>query len=237
MRSVAQPGLGIVVPHDMALDRELWRWTPDGVALYLTRTRRCDGGVTSATMATISEPNRVAAATADLLTTEAAAYLYACTSGSFVRGVSGERALVAAMVAAGAPAAVTTSGALLKALAHLDVTRIAIATPYDDSLTEALSEFLVQAGVSLVSSAHLGHHDEIWKVGPETTAELVRRADLADAEAVFVSCTNLATYDLVATLEAELGKPVLTANQVTMWAGLRLLGRPAVGPGQRLLAA
>ena len=38
-------------------------------------------------------------------------------------------------------------------------------------------------------------------------------------------------------LERELGKPVLTANQVTLWSALRLSGATAVGPGQRLLAA
>ncbi len=40
---------------------------------------------------------------------------------------------------------------------------------------------------------------------------------------------------MIADLEAELGKPVLTANQVTMWAALRVLGRKAVGAGQQLL--
>jgi maleate isomerase len=52
---------------------------------------------------------------------------------------------------------------------------------------------------------------------------------------VCVACTNLPTYDLIASVEAELGKPVVTANQATMWASLRRLGRPAVGPGQRLV--
>ena len=31
------------------------------------------------------------------------------------------------------------------------------------------------------------------------------------------------------------GKPVLTANQVTIWSALSVIGRKAVGPGQRLL--
>ena len=30
-------------------------------------------------------------------------------------------------------------------------------------------------------------------------------------------------------------KPVLTANQVTMWMALNLIGRKAVGPGQQLM--
>jgi maleate cis-trans isomerase len=32
------------------------------------------------------------------------------------------------------------------------------------------------------------------------------------------------TARLIERLEAELGKPVLTANQVTLWQGLRLAG-------------
>ena len=77
---------------------------------------------------------------------------------------------------------------------------------------------------------------EIWKVPYGVTAQLIRDADSPDAQAVFASCTNLPTYDLIAPLEAELGKPVLTANQVTLWAALRRAGSTAVGPGQRLLA-
>jgi maleate isomerase len=51
----------------------------------------------------------------------------------------------------------------------------------------------------------------------ETTAQLVRDTDAPEADAVFVSFTSLATYDLIiAPLERELGKPVLKVNQVTM---------------------
>jgi maleate isomerase len=45
----------------------------------------------------------------------------------------------------------------------------------------------------------------------------------------------LPTYDVIVELERELDKPVLTANQVTMWSALRVLGRKAVGAGQQLL--
>jgi maleate isomerase len=87
----------------------------------------------------------------------------------------------------------------------------------------------------VVASAGLGLRSEIWTVPYETTSDLVRDTDTPDAEAVFVSCTNLPTYDVIAKLEAELDKPVLTANQVTIWSALVLAGRTAIGPGQRLL--
>jgi maleate isomerase len=45
-----------------------------------------------------------------------------------------------------------------------------------------------------------------------------------EAQTVFVSCTALKTADVIEGLEEELGKPVLTANQVTMWDALRIMG-------------
>jgi maleate isomerase len=233
---VLQTGIGIVAPYDFALDRELWRWVPDDVSLYLTRMPYVPLAATVEMAMHISEPPLVARCAVDVLAVSPLVTAYACTSGSFIGGIIGEAALVAAMEDAGAPAAVTTSGALLIALRHLGITRIAAVTPYTEDLTEGLSTFLGQAGVEVVATAGLGLTSEIWTVPYETTADLVRDTDSPDAQAVFVSCTNLPTYDVIASLEQELGKPVLTANQVTMWSALTIAGRPAVGEGQRLLA-
>jgi maleate isomerase len=233
----AQRGIGVVAPFDLALDRELWRWVPADVSLYLTRTPYVAEPVSIELAEAVSDETAVSRGTRDVLAAEPLVVAYACTSGSFVHGVAGERRLVEAMRAAGAPAAVTTSGALLEALDALGTERVAVATPYVADVTARLRGFLAEAGVATVSSAHLGLKAAIWKVPYETTARLVREADSPDADAVFVSCTNLPTYDLIAPLERELGKPVLTANQVTLWAALRLAGGTAVGPGQRLLSA
>jgi maleate isomerase len=183
----------------------------------------------------ISDPTLVARGVTDVAAVSPLVTAYACTSGSFIGGLSGETALVSAMIRAGAPAAVTTSGALLAALRHLDVPRIATVTPYTADLTAALSSYLAEAGVEVVATAGLGLISDIWTVPYDVTAGLVRDTDTAQAQAVFISCTNLPTYDAIAPLEAELGKPVLTANQVTMWSALTVIGRKAVGPGQWLL--
>jgi len=231
-----QRGIGVVAPFDLALDRELWRWVPDDASLYLTRTPYVAEPVSIELAEAVSDETAVSRGTRDVMAAEPLVVAYACTSGSFVHCVAGERRLVNAMCAAGAPAAVTTSGALVEALAALGVERVAVATPYVANVTARLHDFLAEAGVATVSSAHLGLDAYIWKVPYGTTARLVREADSPDAGAVFVSCTNLPTYDLIAPLERELGKPVLTANQVTLWAALRVAGATAVGPGQRLLS-
>jgi maleate isomerase len=230
-----QTGIGVVAPHDFALDRELWRWVPDDVSLHITRMPYAPFAVTIEMALAMSDPAVVADGVTDILTASPMVTAYACTSGSFVGGLAGEATLVAAMIDAGAPSALTTSGALLAALRHLDLTRIATATPYTIDLTAGLSIFLAEAGVEVVAAAGLGLISNIWTVPYDVTAGLVRDTDTDAAQAVFISCTNLPTYDMIATLEAELGKPVLTANQVTMWSALSVIGRKAVGPGQRLL--
>ena len=230
-----QTGIGVVAPHDFALDRELWRWVPDDVSLHVTRLPYLPLAATMEMAVHISDPALIARGVTEVHAVSPLVTAYACTSGSFVGGLQGEGALVAAMREAGAPAAVTTSGALLAALRHLDLTRIATATPYVADLTVGLSGFLAEAGVEVVAAAGLGLISNIWTVPYDVTARLVRDTDSADAQAVFISCTNLPTYDVIATLEAELGKPVLTANQVTIWSALTVIGRKAVGPGQRLL--
>ncbi|MCP2622502.1 Asp/Glu racemase [Mycolicibacterium smegmatis] len=232
-----QTGIGVVVPYDFALDRELWRWVPEHISLHLTRTPHVPLSVTMEMAIYVSNPNLLAQASASLHAVAPVVTAYACTSGSFVSGVTGETEIVAAMTQAGAPAALTTSGALLTALRHLDVSSVAAVTPYTADLTSGLVSFLGEAGIGVTAAAGLDLTTQIWTVPYEVTAELVRSIDRPDAEAIFISCTNLPTYDVIAKLEEELGKPVLSANQVTIWSALRAAGHKAVGPGQRLLAS
>jgi maleate isomerase len=235
MAAVVNPSIGIVAPYDFALDRELWRWVPDTLDLLLTRTPYEPLTVTVEMAHRVGDPAVVATATLALTTPAPAVIGYACTSGSFVAGRAGERALVDAMLATGVPAAVTTSGALVSALHALDVARVAVATPYDEAITALLVAFLHESGIGVTRADRLGLDSAIWAVPREVTLELVRRAWTEDCDAVLVSCTNLATYDVIPALEQELGVPVVSANQATMWAAVSLAGLTAQGAGQRLL--
>jgi maleate isomerase len=231
---VAQRGVGVVAPFDFALDRELWRWAPDDISLYMTRLPFVPVPVTVEMAQELSDGDRVRRATRDVLAPEPLVVTYACASGSFVRGAGGERALHASMMSAGAPAATTTSGGLITALHALGLSRIAVLTPYIDSVTERLLTFLGEHGVDVVSSVGLGLLDHIWKVGYSEVVQAVASVDAPDADGVFISCTNVPTYDIIGPLERWLGKPVLTANQVTMWSALHAIGSPMMGSGQLL---
>ena len=229
-----QPGIGVVAPFDFALDRELWRWAPDDVSLYLTRLPFFTTPVTVEMAVAIGDRRALRRATRDVLTPQPGVVTFACTSGSFVGGASGEFVLRRTMLEAGAPTVSTTSGALVEALQLLGVRRLAVATPYIDAVTDRLASFLAEHEVETVARQGLGLLGNIWRVTYDEVVEIVRAVDRPDAEALFISCTNLPTYDVIEPLERALGKPVITANQVTMWAALRAIGRDAVGVGTLL---
>lgn len=232
---IRQRGIGIVAPFDFALDRELWRWVPDDMSLHLTRTPfvPVEVGLDMARM--VSEHETLRDAVRALHAVQPEVIAYACTSGSFVGGTAGERAMAAAMGEAAALPAVTTSGALLAALAEIGARRIAVVTPYTKSVTDALEDFLGEAGVAVTGRAYLGLTREIWKVPYRDVAEMARHALVGAADALFISCTNLPTYDVIPHLEAELRVPVLSANQVTVWSALRHMGVSAVGANQAMI--
>ena len=231
-----QRGVGIVAPFDFALDRELWRWVPDEISLFLTRTPFVPVEVSLDMARLVSEHETLREAVLALHAVRPESLAYACTSGSFVGGAAGERSMCAAMsdAAAGLPA-VTTSGALLDALTEIGARRIAVVTPYTKSVTDSLEDYLGEAGIAVTGRAYLGLTREIWRVPYRDVVDMARSAVVGGADALFISCTNLPTYDVIPQLEAELRLPVLSANQVTMWSVLRGIGASAVGPYQALL--
>ncbi|MFH9870851.1 decarboxylase [Streptomyces lydicus] len=230
-----QLGVGVVAPFDFALDRELWRWVPDDVSLHLTRTPFVPVEVSLDLARLVSEHETLDAAVQALCAVSPQVICYACTSGSFVGGVAGERAMCAAMVQAGEVPSLTTSGALIEALREIGARRIAVVTPYTKSVTDSLEDYLGEAGITVTGRAYLGLTRHIWKVPYRDVVDMARAAVVGAADALFISCTNLPTYDVIPQLEAELRMPVLSANQVTMWAALREIGVTAVGPYQALL--
>ena len=236
MRSLDQVGLGVVAPHDMALDRELWRWVPDHVSVFMTRTPPSQRPATLAMIEEISGTDAIVAATKSLVATASRAYGYACTSCSFIRGVAGERDQTEAMHTAGAPAATTASGAIVDALSHLGAQRVVAATPYNHELTGRFESFLQESGLSVSRIANLDLEHDIRRVPYEQTIDMILAADREDADAICIACTNLPTYEAIAPLEAKLGKPVVSANQALMWSLLRHAGVVAEECHQRLFS-
>lgn len=154
--------------------------------------------------------------------------MWACTSGSFIFGREGAaRQVQALQQVAGVPAS-STSFAFADAVAALGLRRVAIAATYPADVAERFVEFLAAGEVQVVSLASRGivTAAEVGTLDDATVLDFALRHDHPDAEALLMPDTALHTVRMLEALEERLGKPVLTANQVTIWQGMRLAGAP-----------
>ena len=72
----------------------------------------------------------------------------------------------------------------------------------------------------------LGLEDDrvMARVNRDTIIEAVCNIDTPETEALFVSCTALPAVTAIAEIEDRTGKPVVTSNQASCWAMMRLAG-------------
>jgi maleate cis-trans isomerase len=152
------------------------------------------------------------------------AVIWACTSGSFVFGWEGARHQVDILTGAlGVPAS-STSFAFVHAAQALGVARVAVAATYPEDVAARFAEFLGHGGVEVVRLSSRGIITAI-EVGALERTEVMDLAIANDhpaAEAVLLPDTAMHTVSWLDDLENKLGKPVLTANQVSVWEGLRI---------------
>ena len=152
--------------------------------------------------------------------------VWACTSGSFVLGWDGARRQAAGLSShLGAPAS-STSIAFVEALRALAATRVCIAATYPAPVTACFSSLLRDAGMHVVRAASQGilTGAEVAELDEDALVTLVKNGDHELAQVVVVPDTALHTTRALPLLERNTGKPVLTANQVSVWEALRLAG-------------
>lgn len=163
------------------------------------------------------------------------AAVWACTSGSFVFGWDGAEQQVAGLRAVAGVPATSTSFAFTDALTTLGVTKVAVAATYPEDVARSFAAFLRRAGVEVVALSCRGiiTAAEVGTLGRDAVLDFVAANDHPAAEAIVVPDTALHTVAWLDELETRVGKPVLTANQVSVWAGLRLAGdtEPRAGLG------
>ena len=236
---MADTRIGIIYPGDGALDRELWDFSPQAVSLHFTRQPLYEGSVGLPAMAGLIDGGSLEPCAESLRIIRPAAVAFACTSASFIRGLEGERAIRERIEAACGARAGTTSGGILAACRALGLGRVAVAAPYVEEVSVKLGEFLEEGGIGVTRVRHMGLTGGIADVPAEEVLRVGLETDSAGAQGLVISCTNLATLEVIPELERRLGKPVVSANQATVWHACRLAGvvwRAGFGTG-RLWAA
>jgi maleate cis-trans isomerase len=159
--------------------------------------------------------------------------MWACTSGSFVFGWEGATQQVATLAdVAGVPAS-STSFAFTDAVAALGAHRVAVAATYPGDVAERFVEFLAHEGIDVVrlSSRGIVTAAEVGTLERDDVLDFAEANDHPDADVLLMPDTALHTVGWLDDLERRVGKPVLTANQVSIWQGLRLAGAGVRRPG------
>ncbi|MFZ7089794.1 maleate cis-trans isomerase family protein [Primorskyibacter sp. 2E233] len=224
--------LGLVVlQSDETIEHDFRRLVPEsGVSLFVSRIPSAPE-VTSDTLAQM-----------EALMPDAAGRLprpigfdtvgYGCTSGTSVIGAQ----KVADLVREGCATRAVTEpvSALIAACEALEISNLALLSPYLPDVSEGLRRVLKAAGIATPVFGTFNEAEEtrVARIDGESLLAAGRTlAAQGGAQAVFLSCTNLRTLDIIARLEDETGLPVLSSNQVLAWHMLRLSGITDAIPG------
>jgi maleate isomerase len=228
--SASRARIGVLTHDDSTIsESELWTMAPDGVSLHTSRIFFPD-------LATFADPPGPEDAAELLARLPLQAIIYAWTVGSYLLGTAGEQELVSRVeqhskgipVLMSAPAA--TAG-----FQALQAERIALihAPFFTDDFDEKGAAYFQERGFEVVHVSHLmppvevPHPNTGSAASPAEIYEWARSHVPSSAQAVFIGGNALRAIGVIAALEEDLRRPVLTANQVSLWHALRTAGTEA----------
>jgi maleate isomerase len=215
---------GVILPSvNITTESEFYRCLPDGVTAHFTRMefkestpeyyeRMIDDVPAGARMLTHAEVDAI---------------IFACTSGSLYGGLGYDQKIISMIGDQSNVPASTTSTAVVEVFKNVGVKKVAVAAPYEDWVNELEKNFFEGNGVKVLNIQGLGLRGlDVCEVHPETVYRFAKTQDRKEADALFLSCMGLRTLEVLSRLEHDLGKPVLSSNQVTLWKLFRLCGIP-----------
>ncbi len=214
---VASPMGLIVLQTDETIEPEFNAYFADlRCPIYVSRIP----SGTEVTTDTLTEMEKALPAAADLLPKIRPYKVvgYGCTSASSVIGST----QVERMVQKTCQAAVVTNPlrAASACAAHLGVSKFALLSPYIEEVNEPLRRAFAENGVSMDVFGSFGEAEEskVVRISKSSIVEAALKLG-ADplVEAVFISCTNIRTFDAIPEIKKRLNKPVLSSNQSLAW--------------------
>ena len=211
------PQLGLIaLQSDESIEADFRRMLPEGLELMVSRVASAQN-VSAASLQKM-EAHLTSAAALFPSGAQMSAVAYGCTSGTAQIGQARIAALIRAGVAS--PAITEPVSALIAACAHLGIRRLAMLSPYVAEVSARLREVLAEAGIASAGFGSFNEPEEakVVRIAPHSIIDAgCAAAGREECDALFLSCTNLRTLDVIDKMEAQLGMPVLSSNQVLAW--------------------
>jgi len=228
--------LGILIPSaNIVMEPTFYNMLPPGISAHFSRIPINDLTTESLKHMVDFLPERCG----ELSHGAMDVFGFGCTAGSFIGGPGYDLDIIKLIREHTAKPATTTTTAVLEAFSALNISRIGLATPYENWINEKEIALFESERIEVVQSKGLGlrDSDEIACYPSEKIHRLARTVDHPEAQAIFISCTNFCAVEVIETIEADLGKPIITSNQATLWAMLRLadIRNPIMGLGRLMM--
>ncbi len=223
--------IGILLPSSSSIqEADIGRALPQDITLHVARMRLNNVDAES----TLRVVQEIEAESQKLADVDVDVIIFPATAPSSRNGPGYDQELIKRISAASGKPATTASTALLEAVRALSIKSIVLGAPWGASVNQTVSAFLEANGVNVLAQEALGfvRNLEIGLLDPQTAFDVGHRVNRPGADAVMLACGNWSTFSIIDQLEHELGKPVLTTNQVSLWHALKLMGTgPLGGPG------
>jgi len=149
---------------------------------------------------------------------------YACTSGTIAIGED----KVKEKIQLAKPGCYVTNpiSSAIKAFKLMNVKKIALFTPYPESVNRTILEYFDKKNINIISLStfNIDLDEDIASVDPKYLLETLTKLNISDADALFASCTALPVLEILEEVEKKIDKIVLSSNQTLIWDTLRSIG-------------
>ena len=149
---------------------------------------------------------------------------YGCTSGTIAIGEDKVKEKI--QLAKPGCHVTTPITSAIKAFNKMNVKKIAVFTPYPESVNNTISEYLIKKNINVTSFStfNLDLDVDFARVDPKYLSEILTKLNINVADALFVSCTALPALEILDEVEKKINKPVFSSNQTLIWDTIRSVG-------------
>ena len=217
--------IGMIIPSVNSMtEPQFNHFAPPGLGVHVARARVA--GEWKRPLAMMEE--EIAAAAKLLADVAPDLIVFHCTDTSMTQGPQGEGRILDIVQDATGIEALATSRLVLEALQALGLHRLLLLSPYQSN--QAVIDYLSATGFAVVHDVALGLKAlEFAAVTPREWVDLARTHDRADADGIFLSCTNTRQIEAIEDIERVLGKAVVNSNQAVLWGCIKRL-KSALAP-------
>ncbi len=227
---VPRARIGFIIPSsNRMVEPQMQLYAPAGIVPHFMRLR-----MTNQYKRPLPEllPSILEAA-ALLMDSKCDIIVFQCTGTSMSGGVDMDNVVVSEIANATKRPAISTASAVKAALAALNAKRLVFISETAQAGHDKKKQFLKEAGYEILAdkAASLSGTHEYCMTPPSYWYDTAMALKDDRADAIFISCANIQSVDVIEDLERDSGKPVVTSNQAALWCALRTLGFSDVVPG------